>query len=482
MAPCLAIDIGSTWTKGARFDWSGDELVLRRRASHPTTVADLAEGFAAVLDALLPEESIGDTCDRIARGEIELHYSSSAKGGLAVAALGLVPDITLESAKMAAYSAGARLTQVLSYRLTPSDIRALEAAPPDILLFAGGTDGGNTGYVLANAQALAASSLTCAMVYAGNRSVRDEVCARLAGKSLVAVDNLLPALDSPHPEPAREAIRALFLERIVKGKGLDRVVALARGEPAPTPYAMFEFTRSIREHVPGWDEFLLLDIGGATTDVYSAHREMPSAGVVLRGLPEPDVKRTVEGDLGMRVSARATLDAGRRAIADRLGANAHALAALQRYADDITAAPEHIPRDRDARQLDTLLAGICLSEACARHAGRSHEVSTPDGLVQLQVGRDLSDVTRVIGSGGWLAHAQDFDPLPWLRSRHLDERGRTVLLPRRVEYFRDADYVFPLLANVARRHPAAAARAAVRSLRIATSLDSHGTHQPAPVA
>ena len=88
--------------------------------------------------------------------------SSSAKGGLAVAALGLVPEITLEVAKLAACSAGAKLTQVLSYRLNGADIRALEQNPPDILLFAGGTDGGNTDYLLRNAQALARSSLRCA--------------------------------------------------------------------------------------------------------------------------------------------------------------------------------------------------------------------------------------------------------------------------------------------------------------------------------
>jgi uncharacterized protein (TIGR01319 family) len=481
MAPCIAIDIGSTWTKGALFAWADGELVPRRRAAHPTTVHDLAEGFAAVLQALLPEHARGQVTELLARGDIALDYSSSAKGGLAVAALGLVPDITLESAKTAAYSAGAKLTQVLAYRLTGADLRALEAAPPDILLFAGGTDGGNTEYLLANAKALARSSLSCAMVYAGNRSVRDEVCALLAPKGVIAVDNLLPALDSPHPEPAREALRALFLERIVKGKGLDRVVDIAGAQPSPTPYAMFEFAKTIREHVPGWEEFVLLDIGGATTDVYSAHHEMPAAGVVLRGLPEPDVKRTVEGDLGMRVSAGATLAAGQRVFSDWLGADSSALAALQRHVAHIGGSPGHVATQAEEQELDRLLAGFCLSEACSRHAGRSHEVSTPDGLVQLQVGRDLREVTKVVGSGGWLARADTFDPSPWLRARALDERGRSVLLPARVRYFRDADYLFPLLANVARRHPAAAARAAIRALVFTTPIDSHGTSQPPPV-
>jgi uncharacterized protein (TIGR01319 family) len=479
MAPCLAIDIGSTWTKGALFGWQGSELVLQGRAAHPTTVHDLAEGFAAVLRALLPGVQPVELRQRVARGELAIDYSSSAKGGLAVAALGLVPEITLEVARLAACSAGAKLTRVLSYRLNGEDIRALEQNPPDILLFAGGTDGGNTDYLLRNAQALARSSLRCAMVYAGNRAVRDEVCALLADRDIIAVDNLLPALDHPTPEPAREALRQLFLQRIVRGKGLDRVVELAGTPPTPTPYAMLEYARSIAETVPGWDEFLLLDIGGATTDVYSAHRETQASGVVVRGLPEPALKRTVEGDLGLRVSAAATLAAGRGVLCNSLGVD---ITELERHAQQVAAAPQHLPGDDDAGQrLDALLAGYCLAEACTRHAGRSHEVSTPDGLVHLQTGRDLRGVRRVIGSGGWLAQAAGFDPSPWLRLRPLDERGRSVLLPQRVDHFRDAGYLFPLLANVARRHPAAAARAGVRALEPVTSPSPlHGTEQPPP--
>jgi len=486
MAPCLAIDIGSTWTKGALFHCQGGELVLQCRAAHPTTVHDLGEGFAAVLAGLLPGVAPAELQRRVAQGELAIDYSSSAKGGLAVAALGLVPEITLEVAKLAACSAGAKLTQVLSYRLNGADIRALEQNPPDILLFAGGTDGGNTDYLLRNAQALARSSLRCAMVYAGNRAVRDEVCALLADRDIIAVDNLLPALDSPNPEPAREALRRLFLQRIVRGKGLDRVVDLVGVQPTPTPYAMLEFARAIGETVPGWQEFILLDIGGATTDVYSTHREAQASGVVVRGLPEPGLKRTVEGDLGMRVSAAATLAAARPVLAGQLGVD---IDQMERHVRQVAALPQHLPGDDDEGQrLDALLAGFCLAEACTRHAGRSQEVSTPDGLVQLQLGRDLRGVHRVIGSGGWLAQAGGFDPTPWLRLRPLDERGRSVLLPARVDYFRDTGYLFPLLANVARRHPAAAARAGVRALQcmpgrpeLLTSPPTHGTEQPPPV-
>ncbi|MFM8899367.1 MAG: methylaspartate mutase accessory protein GlmL [Burkholderiales bacterium] len=480
---CVSIDIGSTWTKGAVFSLIHDDLVLLERRACPTTVDDLARGFNNVLMQLLPTASLDELLALIHSGEVELSYSSSAKGGLAVAALGLVPDITLETAKMAAYSAGAKLTQVLSYKLTSSDVRALEAAPPDILLFAGGTDGGNTDYVLTNARTLAASKLNCAMVYAGNRSVRDEVSELLAHKDFIAVDNLLPCLDEPNPEPAREALRAIFLARIVKGKGLDRIIAATGIEPWPTPYAVVEYAKAIREHVPGWHEFVLLDMGGATTDVYSAHRESPTNGTVLRGLPEPDVKRTVEGDLGMRVSAAAAAESGQGLIRTALANDPARLQAFNHYVARVAAQPDHLPQDETGQQFDALLAGACVAHACARHAGRSYEVYTPDGLVRVQLGRDLSKVHKVIGSGGWLSKVDGFNPSHWLAQVAVDAKGKAVLVPTQIHYHRDADYLFPLLANVAQAHPAAAARAGVQALVAANESKTlkvpHGTEQPA---
>ena len=124
------IDIGSTWTKGAAFRVNGNNVQILARASRPTTVNNLADGFFAVLQAIVG----GDPQTLLHNRQLKLQYSSSAKGGLAVAAIGLVPEITLEIGKIAAQSAGAKLTQVFSFELAPGDIAALESSPPDILL------------------------------------------------------------------------------------------------------------------------------------------------------------------------------------------------------------------------------------------------------------------------------------------------------------------------------------------------------------
>lgn len=125
----------------------------------------------------------------------------------------------------------------------------------------------------------------------------------LGHKDLTIVDNVLPDLDHPNPLAARQAICDIFLKRIVKGKGLDVVVDKTGEEPMPTPWTVFELVKAISNVDHSWKEFMLIDMGGATTDVYSACANTLSPDTVLHGVPEPFVKRTVEGDLGMRVSA-----------------------------------------------------------------------------------------------------------------------------------------------------------------------------------
>ena len=91
----VCIDIGSTWTKGAAFEIDGDAVMIRRRAATPTTVCNLREGFSAVLNTLLRDNPLA----QLKTGRAELYYSSSAKGGLAVAAIGLVRKSRWKSAR-----------------------------------------------------------------------------------------------------------------------------------------------------------------------------------------------------------------------------------------------------------------------------------------------------------------------------------------------------------------------------------------------
>ncbi|CNK40390.1 glutamate mutase [Yersinia frederiksenii] len=458
----VSIDIGSTWTKGAVFEvGDNDNIVVKNYALSPTTPHHLAEGFFSVLNKIL---GVSDARPLLASGKIKIDYSSSAKGGLSVAAIGLVPNITLESAKVTAHSAGAKVSQHFAYNLNKSDVRALEKSPPDILLFTGGTDGGDCSHGLLNAKLLAQSDLECAIIYAGNRDLDDEVQDILGSKDLTIVDNVLPNLDSPNPYGARKAICDIFLHKIVKGKGLDIIVDQTGEEPLPTPYSVFELVQQIRQHVPDWETFMLIDMGGATTDIYSSYNNHLLPDTVMHGLPEPLIKRTVEGDLGMRVSAINAGETGASMIDHYFAHQQTKIDAFHHYLKYITTHPGYVPSSDEECVFDQLLAGICVGYASERHAGTKTQVCTCAGNIDLQLGRDLSLVQKVIGTGGWLSRADSFDIHNWLKYRDFDDKGKQVLLPNQFEYYRDTQGLLPLLANVARRFPKAAAQTGVRIL------------------
>ncbi len=454
----VSVDIGSTWTKAALFTREGNELTLVNHVLTPTTTNHLADGFFTSLNQVL---GVTDARPLLKTGKVQLKYSSSAKGGLAVAAMGLVPTITLESARVTAHSAGAKITQYYSYKLNSHDIRELEAAPPDILLFTGGTDGGEECYGLANARTLAGSDLNCAIIYAGNRDIQDEIQAILGHKDLTIVDNVLPDLEHPTPLAARQAICDIFLRRIVRGKGLDIIVDETGEEPMPTPWTVYELVKAISDADSTWKEFMLIDMGGATTDVYSACSNILSPDTVLHGLPEPFTKRTVEGDLGMRVSAVSVGESTKDLVDIVFSRTPVRKAAFYAYLRHLVAQPDYLPGNEDERYFDSILAGLCVGCAVERHAGTKKDVCTCMGNIELQTGRDLTMVRKVIGSGGWLSRANQFDIHHWLKYRDFDDEGKRVLLPTNFEYFRDSKGIFPLLANVARLYPQVAARASL---------------------
>jgi len=462
--PCvLTVDVGSTFTKGAllALDASAGQAAFRvlSRASTPTTVDHLARGFQEVCERL---KAAGPG------GEVPVYFSSSAKGGLAIAALGIVPELTLKSARLTALSAGGRVTSVHAYKLSSRDLQELERQQPDILLLAGGTDGGNETYVRHNARVLSACEglrERTTVVYAGNQVLTDEVVDLFtqAGFDVRPAPNILPEMDCVCPEGARERIREVFLQRIVKGKGLDEIVARTGRAPNPTPYAVLQLVEAISRQAPEFGEFLLVDMGGATTDVYSCCRDQRGAErVVYRGLPEPRIKRTVEGDLGMRVSAAS---AARAAEPDLEPEEADVLA---EYVGQLTQNPGLLASTPIQQECDRWLAGACLKQALLRHAGTHRRVFTAAGETFVQTGKDLRSVSRVIGSGGYLSQDAGFEPGRALRGVAGDQAETLPLVPQNFDYLRDEGYLLPLLGNLVCDYEEPAVRTALSCL-VATS-------------
>ncbi|MGQ9368181.1 methylaspartate mutase accessory protein GlmL [Azospirillum sp. ST 5-10] len=470
MSHALLVDFGSTYTKLRAVDLAAGRIVGSGQG--PSTVTtDITVGLGAALADL--ERRLGG----LPRFEHRL-ATSSAAGGLRMATVGLVRELTAEAARLAALGAGAKLVGTFAYSLTAGDVADLEALAPDILLLAGGTDGGNRAVILENAAALARSALDCPIVVAGNRVVADAVRDTLAGggKSVLVAGNVMPEFGRLDLEPARAAIRRVFIERIVHAKGMDRAQGMLDAVLMPTPAAVLEGARLLAEGLPGrpgLGPLLVVDIGGATTDVHSVCSGEPSrSGVLVQGLPEPHLKRTVEGDLGMRHNAASIADAvGLERLAADAGLapeRARSLLAL------VTADVERVPDGPEEAAFDRALARAAIALAVGRHAGTVETVYAVTGPVTVQRGKDLTQVGTIIGTGGVLVHGAD--PAGVLRTALADPANPLSLRPLSPRLMLDRHYLLyacGLLQGVA---PEAALALGLRHLD-PLDEDDHARHR-----
>lgn len=466
----VAIDFGSTYTKGAVLDCGSGRVV--GVAYTPSTVAtDVTVGLADVLAKLRAE--LGGDIERL-----PALACSSAAGGLRVAVIGLVPVLSLEAAQRAALGAGARIVGAYGYKMTRQTLEALRSANPDIVLLAGGTDGGDEETIVHNARMLANSTLSAPVVVAGNACAADEcvACLKDAGKTVLATQNLLPEVDRVEPAAVHSIIRDLFIRRITHAKGIDRAKEYLNlvADIIPTPSAVLEAARLVADGVDGTrglGDTIVVDVGGATTDVYSIASGAPTRpGVITRGLPELHVKRTVEGDLGMRINASAIVERfGKDKLAGLAVLAGHAAdmddGAVEGYAEQLSAFTAFVPRSVQERALDQALGRAAVHTAVQRHAGSLRDVYTPSGFVMVQEGKDLSEVAAVVGVGGVLSHGGN--PRFVLEGALGRDDDRFNVLPRRSTLYLDRQYVLygvGLLASIDAPAAFAISRAALATL------------------
>lgn len=455
MSAALLIDFGSTYTKLRAVDLEGCRL-LGAGEGPSTVTTDVSVGMHAALADL--ERRLGG----LPRFKYRL-ASSSAAGGLRMVTVGLVRELTAEAARRAALGAGAKLVGTFAYRLTAADMAAIAACAPDILLLAGGTDGGNSEVVLANAERIGRSALACPIVYAGNRSVADDAREALASKTVIVTGNVMPEFNVLEIEPARAAIRQVFIERIVHAKGIDRAAADFDAVLMPTPAAVLEGARLIADGVAGsggLGAVLVVDPGGATTDVHSVAAGEPAAGVFPQGLPEPRVKRTVEGDLGMRHNASAIVEAaGIEAIAaDARLTEARVRERVASLGQDV----EQIPANDEDHALDAALARAAVRLAVRRHCGTVETVFTVTGPVSVQHGKDLSRVDALIGTGGAIVASRE--PRAVLAAALADAAEPLSLRPKRPRLLLDSGYLLYACGLLAGVEPQAALDLATANL------------------
>lgn len=400
MKAVLLIDFGSTYTKLTAVDVDA-EVLLGTAQSYTTVQTDINDGLEKGLKLL--EEKTGKLC-------YEACYAcSSAAGGLRMVTSGLVPELTGEAARLASLGAGAKVVGVYAFQLTEDDLEDIRQSAPDIFLLVGGTDGGNTECIIHNAKLLASMKPEFPIVLAGNRTAARECQKILADCEVYVCPNVMPKFGILQIEPTQKQIRSIFLNRIIQAKGLSKAAELLSDIMMPTPSAVLQAMELLAggcEGESGIGELVAIDIGGATTDVYSIADGMPEQmNTVYKGLPEPYAKRTVEGDIGMRYSIQGIVEAA--GLEHISGLSGLSKDRVKQLVSELMEHTDKIPCGEDElEKLDYALASMAAKEAVARHAGTIEETYTMMGQTFVQSGKNLTKVKQIVVTGGSLIHTK----------------------------------------------------------------------------
>ncbi|MCK4307823.1 glutamate mutase L [candidate division WOR-3 bacterium] len=420
----LATDCGSTTTKAILIEKQGEEYRLVVRGEAPTTVeAPFEDVTRGVLNSIMEIEEL--TGKKILDGEkiikprksdtegVDIYIStSSAGGGLQMMVAGVVKSMTVESAARAALGAGAIVMEAIASndgRLPHQRIELMRQLRPDMILLAGGIDGGTVSHVVELSQLIGAAepkarfgtSFLLPVIYAGNKDAQNEVKDILEKKTaLSVVDNIRPVLEREELGPARNEIHELFLEHVMAhAPGYKKLIEWTDTPIMPTPGAVGSLVEMVGKTQQ--IDVMGVDMGGATTDIFS----------VFKGV----FNRTVSANLGMsysisNVMAEAGVDNIMRWIPFELPE-----VDLRNRIRNKMVRPTTIPSSLEDLKIEQAIAREAMRLAFEHHQsmavglkGVQQRRTISDTFAQKTTGQSLIDMMSlnlVIGSGGGISHA-----------------------------------------------------------------------------
>ncbi|MCP3905707.1 MAG: methylaspartate mutase [Planctomycetes bacterium] len=470
----LATDCGSTTTKAILIQKVDGAYRQTHRGEAPTTVeepfADVTMGAVNSVTevAELADRKLIDDDGRIiqpAEGNTgcDLYIStSSAGGGLQMMVAGVVAQMTGESAKRAALGAGAIVMDVIASndkRRPHEQIQRIRELRPDMILVSGGTDGGDTKKVVQIAELIAparpqprfGSDYRLPLIYAGNKDAADLVSQAFADTvDLTIVDNLRPVLERENLGPARDAIHDVFLEHVMAhAPGYNKLMDWTDAPIMPTPAAVGNILQTIAEK-QGINA-VGVDIGGATTDVFSVFESSNE--------DKPVFNRTVSANLGMsysisNVCAEATMPSVLRWVHFDMDERE-----LRNRVKNKMIRPTTIPQSMEALVFEQAVAREALRLAYKQHKefattlkGVQQQRTVGDTFSQQTAGQTIVDNMKLdllVASGGVLSHAPRMHQTAMLLIDAFQPEGFTTLA-------KDSIFMMPHLGVLATVHDRAA--------------------------
>ncbi|MGM0409998.1 MAG: glutamate mutase L [Bacillota bacterium] len=450
----LVFDIGSTYTKGIAYGKNG----FLARSQSPTTIDNIEIGLQKV------REKITDKLGKEKIEAKEILSTSSAAGGLRMVAIGYMPRVTAKAAKEVAMASGAKILEIISDEENDEFKKEiLKETAPDIVLLAGGTDGGNDKSLEKNARLIVDSGIDATIILAGNIKAQPEIEKMLVDKEgykVKRVPNVMPTIHQLNTDPARKAIHEEFIRQITHAQGLSGILNIITNETViPTPGSVLlaaELLAKGTHEKDGVGNLILIDMGGATTDIHSIIPDLDEMDDEEKGLIVNDEKqatfRTVEGNLGLRVSARGIVDTvGKKAILNRIENND--VEDFERYIGKISENPEYIAQNEKEKKYDIALAISAIEVALKRHAGYKAEEYKPEkGIVPgTPIGRDLREVDTIICAGGIFAHLPK-GIVDMIVNKAFANKGIS-LLPEEFEIYCDSYYSLFSIGALSEKYP-----------------------------
>jgi uncharacterized protein (TIGR01319 family) len=400
----LIADVGTTFTKVSLLERNAGKWHILDRATAPTTVdvpeLDVMSGLRSAIQKLQSWTGVKLLAGRHLvspsgdSGGIDwFAATSSAGGGLQVLVAGLTEKITAESGHRAALGAGAVVTNVISLNQANTELRSLEQVrniPCDMILVTGGTDGGNISDVLALAEFISLAApeprfkgqTRTPLVYAGNIDAQPYL-KEIIGDSMdvICVENIRPTMERESLQPVREAIQKIFLEHVMSNAPGFKTLALwARGKVKPTPVAIGSALTRLASRSN--QDVLAVDVGGATTDVFS----------MING----QFYRSVLANVGMSHSMGSILQETKPEFISRW---------LPMDEDDGLVRNWHLNKMIRPTTLPQTMEELMLEQAFAREAIRlslKHHRSLVTGLKGIKIQRQVGDVFTQHGTGNTL--------------------------------------------------------------------------------
>ncbi len=475
----LATDCGSTTTKAILIEKIDGHYRQTFRGEAPTTVEQpVADVTAGVINAAtevgeLAGRRLVDEQGRLIRPATpasdgqpaegcDIYIStSSAGGGLQMLVTGVVREMTAASAKRAALGAGAIVMDVIASndrRKPHEQIQRIRELRPDMILMSGGTDGGTVEHVVRIAELIApakpqprfGSGYRMPLIYAGNKEaagyVRDVFDDTV---ELSVVDNIRPVLERENLGPARDRIHDLFLEHVMAhAPGYDKLIAWTDAPIMPTPGAVGDILQQIAQargiNVVG------VDIGGATTDVFS----------VFAGADgEPVFNRTVSANLGMSYSiSNVCAETGMPNVLRWVHFDMDERELRNRVKNKMIR-PTTIPQTLEALVFEQAVAREALRLAHIQHRefattlkGVQQQRTVGDTFSQQKGGQSIVDnmqLDLLVASGGVLSHAPRMEQTAAMLIDAFEPEGVTELA-------KDSIFMMPHLGVLASVHPPAA--------------------------